>query len=156
MPPRTRAASRLSVTVRYDHTAALSQQMQQRMHAAVDTAALQIQDRASQIAPVDTGALRNSIYVNNGTDSDYSLRVSTARSLNRDMVALEEIDPEFVIAVSSTPGPDSYISIVAAAAEYALFQELGTRYHRAQPFMYPAALAVEDDFAQAMTHLADS
>jgi HK97 gp10 family phage protein len=125
------------------------------MHEVVDAAAGAVQERATQLAPVDTGALRNSIYVNNGDASDYTQRVGTAQSLNPDMVALEEIDPEFVISVSSTPGVDSYISVVGVAADYGLFQELGTRHNRPQPFMLPAALGTQDDFEQAMTHIAD-
>jgi HK97 gp10 family phage protein len=125
------------------------------MHEIVDEAAGQVQTRASQLAPVDTGALRNSIYVNNGDASDYSQRVGTAQSLNPDMVALEELDPEFVISVSTSPGNDSYISVVGVAADYGLFQELGTSRNRAQPFMLPAALGVQDDFETAMSHVAD-
>jgi HK97 gp10 family phage protein len=157
MPARTRrvAGFSASVVIKFDHTKEVGQKMNQRMHEIVDESALAVQTRASQIAPVDTGALRNSIYVNNGDQSDYNLRTATARGLNPDMNALEEIDPEFVIAVSSSPGVDSYISVVGVAADYGLFQELGTRHHRAQPFMLPSALGVQDDFEQAMTHVAD-
>lgn len=125
------------------------------MHEVVDATALAVQARASQIAPVDTGALRNSIYVNNGDTSDYTLRVATAQSLNPDMNPLEEIDPEFVIPVSASPGLESYIVVVGVAADYGIFLELGTRNMQPQPFMLPTALGAQDDFEQAMMHVAD-
>jgi len=153
------AAGTVSITVRINVRSntigRLIDRLSQNMHQVVDESALAIQERASQIAPVDTGALRNSIYVNNGTESDYSQRTATARGLNPDMIALEEIDPEFVISVSTSPGDASYVSVVGVAAEYGLFQELGTRHMRAQPFMLPAALGVQGDFETAMTHIAD-
>lgn len=153
------AGSSISVTivagVRSNTIGKLIDRLGQNMHAIVDQAATDIQARASQTAPVDTGALRNSIYVNNGTDSDYNERVSVASSLNPEMIALEEIDPEFVIAVATSPGDAAYVSVVGVAADYGLFQELGTRHMRAQPFMLPSALGVQGDFETAMTHVAD-
>ncbi len=144
-----------SIVVRSNTIGKLLDKLNQNMHTVVDAAATDIQTRASQIAPIDTGALRNSIYVNNGTDSDYSQHVATARSLNPDMVALDEIDPEFVIAVSSSPSDNSYVTVVGVAADYGLFQELGTRHMRPQPFMLPSALGTQGDFETAMTHIAD-
>jgi HK97 gp10 family phage protein len=144
-----------SIVVRSNHIGTLVTHLEQRMHEIVDEAAGQVQTRASQIAPVDTGALRNSIYVNNGDASDYSQRVGTAQSLNPDMVALEEITPEFVISVSTSPGDESYLSVVGVAADYGLFQELGTSRNRAQPFMLPSALGAQGDFETAMTHIAE-
>lgn len=120
--------------------------------AVTDTAA-SIQTMASQIAPIDTGALRNSIYVNTGTDSDYSTRVATASSLNRDMVPLDEISPEFVIPLSGTNTGN--VAVVGVAAHYGIFLEEGTVFQPPQSFMRPAAESSSDDFSQAMQHVAD-
>lgn len=144
-----------TIVLRSNNIGRFLEHLNQNMHQIVDAAATDIQTRASQIAPVDTGALRNSIYVNNGDSSDYGQRVSTAQSLNRDMIALDEITPEFVISVSTSPSDNAYISVVGVAADYGLFQELGTVHHRAQPFMLPSALGVQGDFETAMSHVAE-
>jgi hypothetical protein len=143
------------IVVRSNTIGKLAALIAQRMPDIVDQAAVDLQTRASQFAPVDTGALRNSIYVNNGNASDYGQRVSIASGLNPDMTPLPMIDPQFVIPVSTSPGPNSYVTVVGVAAEYGLFQELGTRNNRAQPFMFPAALGVAGDFELAMSHIAD-
>jgi HK97 gp10 family phage protein len=150
MATRNAASITVRTVVRSNNTGRLVTQIRQHARATVDTTAGELQVRASQLAPKDTRALSNSIYVNNGDVSDYSERVSVASGLNPDMVALEEIDPEFVISVSTSPGNDTYLSVVGVAAHYGLFQELGTSNNRAQPFMFPAALGVEGDFEQAM------
>lgn len=130
--------------------------MKQKMIEAIDDSAANIQQFASEIAPMDTGSLRASIYVTNGTDSDYNERVGAAESLNDDVVILEEIDPEFVISPSSSSatGKDSYLVVVGVAAEHGAPQEFGTRFISPQPFLTPATLGEESNFTQAMTKIA--
>jgi HK97 gp10 family phage protein len=120
---------------------------------AVVEAATGIQTLASQIAPIDTGALRNSIYVNTGSDSDYSTRVATSRGLNRDMIPLDELSPEFVIPLAGSNTGN--VAVVGVAAHYGLFLEEGTVFQPPQPFMRPASESVSDDFQQAMQRVAD-
>jgi len=131
-------------------------ELQQNVREVVDTTANDIQDRASAIAPRRTGAMANSIYVNNGENSDYSTRVSIAAALNRDMQALEEIDPEFVIMLNATPGARAYIAVVGVAAHYGAAVELGTVNQRAQPYLLPAAEVARNDFETSMSHVADN
>ena len=118
---------------------------------AVDQTAAAVQEFASQIAPVDTGALRNSIYVNNGRDSDYASRISIASGLNPDMQALEELDPEFVIPLSGTNTGN--VAVVGVGAHYGIFLEQGTVFQPPQPFMLPAAEASSDDFESLMRNI---
>lgn len=122
------------------------------MNAVTDTAN-DLATLASQRAPVDTGALRASIYVNNGTDSSYSERVAEAENRNPDMQALEELSPEFVIPLGGQNTGN--IAVVGVAAHYGIFQELGTVFQPPQSFMLPAAEAVSDDFTNRMQHVAD-
>jgi len=106
----------------------------------------QLATLAAQMAPVDTGALRASIYINDGDTSNYDLRVGSAERLNPDMDALEEISPEFVITLSTTPGARAYSVVVGVAAHYGLYQEEGTVFQPPQSFMRPAAEIVGSDF----------
>jgi HK97 gp10 family phage protein len=117
------------------------------LRKAIDDTADGIRDFATSIAPVDTGSLRESIYVNNGTTSDYILRTTTAESLNRDVVILDEIDPEFVISTNFAQSEDSYTVVVGVAASHGIYQEYGTRFQPPQSFLRPAALAYENTFA---------
>ena len=119
--------------------------------ATTDQAAQSLQNLAYQLSPVDTGALRNSIYVNNGDQSDYSLRVGTAERLNPDMDALDEIAPEFVISLSEA-GTRAYVVVVGVAAHYGIFQEEGTVFQPPQSFMRPASEAISSDFSNNMAN----
>lgn len=149
--PAVRAT--FSVSVRSNIASLVRTKIRDNMRAAVDASALNIQTRASQTAPRDTGSLAESIYHNNGTDSDYTSRTAQARSLNHDVVILDEIDPEFVISLS-TGDDNGYVVVVGAAASHGIFQEYGTRFMRSSPFMTPAALGEQSTFENAMSHVA--
>lgn len=142
------------LTVRSNTISKIRSQIIEQMKGAVDDTAALIEERAKQIAPVDTGALQSSIYHNNGVDSDYDTNIARARSQNKDAVILDEIDPEFVIPLSGS-NEDSYTQVVGCAVEYGIFNEYGTRHMRPHPFMLPSALGAEDDFTTAMTQIAD-
>lgn len=119
----------------------------------VDTVAAQIQARAEATAPKDTGSLSVSIYRTNGDQSDYTQRVTRAEALNDDVLILPEIRPEFVISTSGGARP-TYSSLIAAAASHGIFQELGTRFQRPQPFLLPAALGAQNDLVTVMSRVA--
>lgn len=128
-------------------------QISERTKVAVDDTARDIQQRASSVAPRDTGSLAASIYVNNGDQSDYPQRTGDAQARNRNVVILEEIDPEFVIPLLA--GNASYSTVVGVAAGHGVFQELGTRFQPPQPFLIGSAEATSDDFMTRMSHVAD-
>lgn len=73
--------------------------------------AMQIIAQAKALAPVDTGALRN------------SLRYKTSTGQG-----------SFEIDIQLKPGE----AAVGSALEYAVYQEFGTRYMKPQPFLRPA------------------
>ena len=151
MPAGNLARLTTRVTVRSNRTAQVIAQLTQGVNNAVTDSANDLATLASQLAPVRTGALRNSIYVNNGTNSNYTSSVATARSLNRDLVPLEELDPEFVIPLAGQNSGN--LAVVGVAADYGIFLELGTAFHAPQTFMLPAAEAVSDDFDNRMRHI---
>ena len=127
--------------------------LQDNTRATVLQAAQDFRTTANQLAPRDTGSLASSIYVNDGESSDYGERVGAAQALNREVVILPEIAPEFVISLSG--GDASTGVVVGVAASHGIFQEFGTRYMAAQPFMTPAVLRTEISFTNDMMHVAD-
>lgn len=87
-----------------------------------------VRDRASDNAPVDTGALKTAISITTTRRSDHTSRIAKAKMLR----------PEARFADVSQPPENA--ADVHAAAHYATFQELGTRFHPAHPFLIPAAM----------------
>ena len=146
----------ISVTVRNNRISDLINTLTTNARTQVEAAATEVRDQASRTAPVDTGSLRESIYVSvKGGNSDYLERTAIAKGLNRDVEILEEINPDFVIGLSGSLG-DAVVGVVAAAAGHAIFNENGTSRMPARPFLRPAALSGEDIFTQAMTHILDT
>ena len=87
----------------------------------VDVACINSVAAAKDLAPRDTGLLKNSIH----------WRTSRGNG------GLNE-DPEGEQAKLTRIRPiDDRVGIVVATADYAVFQEYGTRYQLAQPFMRP-------------------
>ena len=152
------ARSRFNITtsVRFDRTRQVAALIGLNSQNTVDQAARDLQTLAYQLSPVDTGALRNSIYVNNGSTSDYQTRVGTAERLNPDMEALEEIPPEFAISLSGGAASGDYITVVGVAAHYGIFLEEGTVNQPPQSFMRPASEAISDEFQASMARIADN
>lgn len=93
--------------------------------------AFRIEAGAKAKAPVDTGALRNSIYTECGGQK------------------------------SGTPGDNPFPSPkgsdahVGPSVEYGLFVEFGTRHMGAQPFLVPAVREVENALAAQWENIAD-
>lgn len=87
----------------------------------VKSIAFQVEAIAKMKAPVDTGALRNSIYT------------ATSESNTPPTEATEQL-----------PTPDNEVTaFVGPSVEYGIYQELGTSFFSAQPFLLPALREVE-------------
>lgn len=97
-------------------------------------AAFDIQARAMIAAPHDTGFLRSSIYTKTSKDTTYGV------GLVADGPLLPETD-------TSTP---LGVAVVAVGAEYGIYQEMGTRYMPAHPFLVPAADAEKPELEAAL------
>jgi HK97 gp10 family phage protein len=147
-------ATRVTIRVNKDRLDRLIAQLPVNATSAVDDIARDIQERASQIAPRDTGALSASIYVNNGTDSDYVTHAGTAASLNPDAVIVDEVNPDFVLSLFGG-GDNAYTSVVGVAVNYGIFQEFGTRFMPPQPYLIPSVEPARDAFIERMSHVAD-
>jgi HK97 gp10 family phage protein len=86
----------------------------------------QIEAKSKMKAPIDTGALRNSIYM--ATEEDNSPPFESDETL---------------------PNPPKDSINVGPSVEYAIFQELGTSFSSPQPFMTPALREVERELEQS-------
>jgi HK97 gp10 family phage protein len=120
----------------------------------VEDAAHAIQQLAAQLAPVQTGALRSSVYVSSPAGSDYAEHSGEAESRNPLAFILDEIKPEFVLSLFGSSSDSTYTAVVGVAVNYGLFIEFGTRYMGAKPFMTPSAEVVRTQFIAAMSNVA--
>lgn len=147
----------MTSAIRFDRTPAIIAAARRQVQAIVDESAANIQTNSAQLAPVDTGALRESIYRTNGTDSDYNTRVGRASSLRPTAQIVAEVDPEFVISPSAggAIGQDGYLVVVGVGVAHGAPQEFGTRFIRAHPYLRPAAIGEEGNFTDAMSHIVD-
>jgi HK97 gp10 family phage protein len=116
-------------------------QSAQALHKAiaqvVRKTAFSVQAAAQQNAPVDTGYLQNSIYTRTSESSGFG-QIGTPTK--PDSYAFPEVEAP----------PDDVTAYVAVAANYGIYQEYGTRYMPAQPFLTPAVELVRGDFEAAL------
>jgi HK97 gp10 family phage protein len=93
--------------------------------------AFRIEGRAKAKAPVDTGALRASIYT--------------------DCAGQQSGEP----GNAPLPKPKGDDAHVGPSMDYALYVEFGTRRAGAQPYLVPAVRETEDQLAQVWGNIAD-
>lgn len=111
----------------------LINQINPNSEAFIKAIGFQIEALAKMKAPIDTGALRNSIYT---------------RTSNNNQVPQESTE--------ELPKPSTEFSVVVGpSVEYAIYQELGTSVMQAQPFMLPALREVERQLEQHARILID-
>ena len=109
---------------------------------AVRKAALDIEAEAKAHAPVDTGALKNSIYTASAGKSDYSAAASAAHSAN----PKAQLFPDKGKA-------GTLRAVVAVGVSYGALIEFGGVKRAGTPFMYPAAQKVLPEFEKAIQQL---
>jgi HK97 gp10 family phage protein len=108
---------------------------------AVRKAAFDIQAQAEVLAPLQSGFLRNSIYVVTSDSSSYGDA--------QPMVAGQVVLPEVEAPSSPTE------AIVAVGASYGIYQEYGTVHMPAHPYLLPALEAVQPTFLAVLERLED-
>ena len=133
----------LAIRLTCDRLGELAEQMHDKASEAVRATAFAIQDRAQALAPVDTGALRNSHYTATRQGSGYGDAAQAAARANPEVPLLPEV---------SAPR-DDMTAIVAVGAEYGMHVEYGTKRQPPRPYLTPAAESMRDEFTQAMTRL---
>lgn len=99
--------------------------------------AFDIEAQAKMNAPVDTGALRNSVYVEGKEKSDYQQAAAGVTSRRPD------------VETERHPAPSGkVIANVGPCVEYAEYVELGAN---AQPFLTPAVYSVANKLNDGVT-----
>lgn len=120
----------------------LAAEVHDRAHDLLDKVAFDIEATARSLAPVDTGALKASIYTSGATGRDnYSSGKSAAQAAGRKGNKSIEFKPE-------VRSGDKYTRIIAASVNYAIFPEL-----RGQAYMVPAVELHRPDFLRAWEQL---
>lgn len=123
----------------YDILPELAEKLTKALDEAVRKAAFDIQAAAQAAAPVDTGFLKNSIYVE--TDNGQST-YGAIQEPQEGQEVLPEIEP-----------PTKHQAFVAVAANYGVFVEFGSAHGPAQPYLTPAVALVEPQFHAALEKL---
>lgn len=104
-----------------------------RTRDRIKAVAFQVEALSKMKSPVDTGSLRNSIYV-----------------------AMKNENNPPVEATEKLPEPkDLTTAFIGPSVEYAIYQELGTSQMDPQPFMLPALREVERQLEQHFRSIAD-
>lgn len=113
-----------SVTIKllYNHTKAIKAEIRENASRVVRKTALDILNDAQHLAPVDTGALKNSL-APGGPQNIFEMK------------------------------PGDLVAIVGTSVPYAGYQEYGTRFMPAHPFLLPAVERNRPVFEAAMAHL---
>lgn len=134
-----------------------SMQLPIEIEQAVRRGAFFVQSQASILAPVDTGALRASIYTETFSASARASALATARSLwaARHLTIVEGESEEarnvrtaLLAPVAPAPDPPQspFEAVVAAGMEYAVYLEYGTSRMAARPYFQPAIAAAKPVF----------
>lgn len=109
---------------------------------ALRKAAFEVERLAKEGAPVDTGALRASIYVALSGESDYA-------EASADAEARMQQKKGGAVLPEIKPGED-LTAIVAVAAAHGIYIEHGTERQAARPFLQPALDKVGPAFQDAV------
>ncbi|MHB0968102.1 MAG: HK97-gp10 family putative phage morphogenesis protein [Bellilinea sp.] len=105
----------------------IAKQLNVKREAVGRRMAYQIEKRAKELAPKDTGALRNSIYTVTQKEDGYGKAQSATKSANS--------------GVTTNPHPTpsgNIIANVGPCVDYAEYQEFGTSKMAAHPYLTPA------------------
>lgn len=108
---------------------------------AIKKAAFDVEARAKMAAAVDTGFMKSSVYSELHDSSTYGQAIEPP--------AGAELLPEIPRAENDTT------AYVAVGASYAVYVETGTVHMAAQPFLGPAADAVQASLTQVLSKLED-
>lgn len=140
-----------TVTVRFNIIPKVITTITDESADAVRDSAHYSRDYATAIAPIRTGALRDSFYVHGpNNESDYAERAAAAENANPRANIVREVR-------DATEGTDTRKpkAIVASAVEYALYLEEGTVHMAPRPTLIQASLVGAERFRHLMAHIAD-
>lgn len=114
----------------------IAEKLQRSVKEVLVSLAFDIEAAAKQNAPVDTGALRSSIYTVTQDSDNYTQ--ASGEAMGKAWTQGGRISE-----VERLPAPSGKaVAVVGASVEYAGYVELGTSKMDAQPYLIPAAEAV--------------
>lgn len=123
------------VTVDTSRLNRLLQEFPGNVDEAVRAIAFSIEGKAKIKAPIDTGALRASIYTR------------TKKVNGRDAAWTEARDKQPGVALSELPQVGEYEAVVGPSVDYAIHVEMGTSRRAATPYLVPAVRETEREMA---------
>ncbi len=103
-------------------------------NAIVRIIGFDVEGEAKINAPVDTSAMRNSIYTEDSEGNTFDVAESKAKGANPKVETIQH------------PKPDEGFVNVGPSVNYAEFVELGTSRQAAQPYLTPAVESVAQKF----------
>jgi HK97 gp10 family phage protein len=121
----------------FDRRRFVTAAIQKSARICVAKACFDTEAEAKRRAPVDTGALANSIYSNVGGKNGYPLAEA----------AVNAARPGAGVLPEETPANDTE-GVVSVAVEYASYVEYGTVRAPAQPYFTPAVEKVAPEFVK--------
>lgn len=134
------------VTITHNRFPEIAAKLPNEADKVVRKTSFDIERDAKIFAPVDTGALENSIYVKTDKSSGYNGAVQDAKTANPDVKLLPEM-----------ANPGAHTAVIGPAVEYGIYPELGTRNpnYPKQPYMTPAAERHKPKFEEAVRQMLD-
>lgn len=129
----------MGLITEFNHLEAAKEAINQAISKAVRKAAFDVEGQAKVRAAVDTGFMKSSIYAEMHDSSDYG--------------GAGEPPAGAELLAEIPRAEDDHTAYVAVGASYGIYVEFGTVHMAAQPFMTPAADAVQPSFVAAMEKL---
>lgn len=124
--------------VQFNHFERLLERMLHATDGALDRSARTVRTDAQSLVHVDTGATKASVYVSSPNGSDYGDAIGAAAGMDRHatMLPAEHVG--------------KHEALVGVADAAGIYEEYGTRYVPAHPFLTPAAEGRRDHFTEAV------
>lgn len=135
----------MSTTIKGKSFEDIGKDTKRLLSAVVRKAAFDVEREAKQNAPVDTGALKASIYVSTKGKSDYAKASADAKAIQ----PKAEIFPE-------EKAQEELEAIIGVGVDYGEAVEHGTTRQRAQPYMTPAVEKIRPQFEKAVEKVLES
>jgi bacteriophage HK97-gp10 putative tail-component len=126
----------------FNHFPEAAKAFHEAMSQVVRKTAFDVQGHAASTAPIETGFLRNSIYVVTHDESTYG----GATPSKPDSYLLPEIDK----------AENDTTAWIAVGANYGIYLELGTRFMPPKPYLAPAVEMVRPTFEDAFSRIEDA
>jgi HK97 gp10 family phage protein len=123
----------------YNHFGEIADRIKPFCQNVVKATAHEVQSGAKAGAAVDTGFMRENVYVATWEGSDYGTGGISAPGKS---YLLPEVKPD-----------NDTTAIIGAAASHSIYQEMGTRFMPAHPFFYQAVWQARPFFESELAKL---